>query len=388
LLAVADDGVYNVASGERLFEIGGTDVEFSPDGSLLAVQNDAVYDLAQRQRLYPIETVLVEFSPNSRLLAVGGTGLLDARTGQLQFSFPNQNNVFALEFSSDGALLALVEGESEYQGVPGGVYTLVSEGEISIFEVESGEIRSSITSTESIDDIGFSPDGTRLALTSDGVYDTSNGEFLFSIGSNTDGFRNGIMRFSGDGSLLLLSEYRVYRTADGQRLLSAGGFYPDPHMISPDDTFIVNNRGVYASDGRELNVFYKFREGFFDQRQIFFLGTLEVRYQIPDGVSRWVNPCTIATIDQNAANMLTNVAVAAGGIEAGIFEGPSFSASTYSTIDADADFPMVVLGYAVEIDGSGISRTWYVTDEGWVAEGTIEENASFDNLNEWTDYYP
>lgn len=159
------DGVHDVPSGVLRFETHGTGgVSFSPDGTLLAVDNDGVYDVTTGERRFAIRYSGV-FSPDGKLLATAGDGVYDTATGERRFALQGDFAANSAMFSPDGTLLV-----AEDDGV---------------YDVSTGERRFvPVTGYPQ-----FSPDGTLLAVSyqSFGLVptgDTSGGCFIYGAAEN------------------------------------------------------------------------------------------------------------------------------------------------------------------------------------------------------------
>ena len=67
-------GIYEVMTGNRLFSVYGNDyssVNFSPDGNLVAVGDDGLYEVTTGERHFQFSSSFAAFNPDSTLLAVG-----------------------------------------------------------------------------------------------------------------------------------------------------------------------------------------------------------------------------------------------------------------------------------------------------------------------------
>jgi len=142
---VAWDAVYEVATGETVFELVNGNYgqwRFSPDGSLLAVGAEAVYEVATGERLLTIEG-------------------------------------FSTRFSVDGRLLAVDEV----------VY------EVGTWEPYEGTLAEGIPS----------PDGTMTVLWDEGLYDAANGQMIFAVPAGEGQTHNRVGAFSPDQTLLIVN---------------------------------------------------------------------------------------------------------------------------------------------------------------------------------------
>ncbi len=159
------DGVHEVPSGALRFETHGTGgVSFSPSGAPLAVDNDGVYDVTTGERRFVIRYSGV-FSPDGKLLAIAGDGVYDTATGERRFALQGDFAANSAVFSPDGALL-VVEDDGVYD---------VATGE-HLFVPVRGRPQ-------------FSPDGTLLAVADDprGLLpggEASGGCFIYGAAEN------------------------------------------------------------------------------------------------------------------------------------------------------------------------------------------------------------
>lgn len=159
---VAGNGVYEIQTGERLFETEGTSALFSPDGGLIAVKDDGLYDLTTGIKRFAVSGPL-EFSPDGLLLEVFDS-LYDVRTGEkLGFNF-------GVEYSYDG-----------------GLYAVSLKG---VFESATGKL---IMKTPNGSVQGFSRDERLVAVDNgayshSGLYDTYTGMFQLEIPQYSSAF--------------------------------------------------------------------------------------------------------------------------------------------------------------------------------------------------------
>lgn len=236
LVAVYNDGVYEVATGKRRFSLSLPDSRdlqsslrisdnirytkdfllFSSDNQLLAVFEDGVYETASGRKLYSI-TRDATFSPDSRLIDTNG-GIRDARTGAMIAELEG-----GAQFSPDGSVVA-IRGK--------GVYDTVNF--IQLFPLRPVVWRDiggmDPYSPKSIADNGFtdfSPDSKLLAVSGEGVFEIATREKLFNLR------QAGFVHFSPDGKLVS-NETFVYDIVS--RTYLRGVFYP--RAFSPDSNLI------------------------------------------------------------------------------------------------------------------------------------------------------
>lgn len=255
VVAIHDDGVYRVSDGKKLFSISRYQLTFSPDGALLVIIRDGVYQVSDGQKLFDIGGY-PKFSPDGSLLAVSNDGLYQVSDGQKRFDIMGDLYNPPV-FSPDGTLLAVNEdgiyrvsdGEKLFDVEadimtfsPDGTLLVVKDRFIWMYRVNDGKKLFRIYGEY----ITFSPDGTLMAVSSDGVYRLEDNQRLFGIGG-----RHG-MSFSSNGALLGVNNDYVYRVSDGQKLFEIEK--PYEVTFNPDGTVLgVNGDGVYrVSDGQKL----------------------------------------------------------------------------------------------------------------------------------------
>lgn len=211
LLASNDGHVWDAQSGQlvatlpglyTVSEVAGSDVTFSPDGSLLAsVTVDEVIRLWDMQSLKNVvnmegndaNLLQIAFSPNGKqVVSVNSNGpvrLWDVRSGQNVRTFKDfGQDVTWVAFSPDGKSLATNVGN-----------------DVVIKDMESERVLATLTGhTDSVTSVAFSPDGQKLASGSADhtvrLWDVQSGQSLATLKGHSRTVRD--VAFSRDGALL------------------------------------------------------------------------------------------------------------------------------------------------------------------------------------------
>jgi len=222
--------IWDVASGQEEFilgEQGDSDkirgVAFSPDGQLLATSSAygtiTIWDAASGEEVITL------------------SGHAPGQTGETAY-----NGVIGVVFSPDGKLLATASDDLTAK----------------IWDVSSGEelftlsghdhAPVSIPPFDGVIQVGFSPDGKRLATAGgDGtvkVWDTSDGRELFTLEAHPDSVVIDVT-FSPDGTKLLTGSWdgtaKLWDAATGQALLTISGHTSGVYGVAftPDGTRLV-----------------------------------------------------------------------------------------------------------------------------------------------------
>jgi WD40 repeat protein len=270
--------VWSVDSGRLLFtseyvgdEYGGWDVEWSPDGARILTAGPTVkwWDARTGRRvstLFPASEVYdLEFSPDGQLLAAGaGNGITEIWSITPQgprrlLALPaSGGGICCVAFSPDGTTVAAgIEGSIEGANL-GKLWDVSPEG--------GGEWLTLPAVEGQGPDVDFSPDGHLLAISRDythvSLHDAVTGEKAISI--DASGPSTGI-DFSPDGSRIATSGAygaAIWDAASGDQLLRLEGHedWVNKVRFSPDGDRLVtgSDDGSFrlwdASTGEQLLV--------------------------------------------------------------------------------------------------------------------------------------
>ncbi len=221
-LYIGSDGIYDVATWQRLFRTSNFGAKFNSTGTLLAIPRDGVYDVATWQRRFAIQGSWTPiFSQDSNLLVVPEDGIYNVTSGQRLFALPTgyDPGYFAgwASFSPNNTLVVIPND--------------------AVYETSTGRSQFKVSGNKSSPSASFSPDGTLLAVAKDGVYDVATGQRRFTIGGEWPA-----PAFSSDGRQVAVSSDGVYDTATGQRRLAIKDFF----AFSSDKSLLaISNDGVY-----------------------------------------------------------------------------------------------------------------------------------------------
>ncbi|MEO8607452.1 MAG: SH3 domain-containing protein [Chloroflexota bacterium] len=260
LLAIYNDGIYDVANSERRFDTANQPINFSSNNQFVVIGND-VFDLSSGDHLLSVQGYPIVLSPDGRWLIVGGDGVYDISTRERLFA--TYSNNFA--FRPDGRLLF-----ADGTGLHGGVY--------------DGVTGNPLFSTAGYPSI-FSSDGRFLAVEHDGIYDTLNGSYkrleffglpaqtffspdnrLLVVGTKVYDLETGNIRFTTSTDLLVhfspdskfvVSGYEkggLYRVDSGTRLLT---IINSSTYFNNDSTLLAIDDGLYDTDTSEQLFSYK-----------------------------------------------------------------------------------------------------------------------------------
>jgi RNA polymerase sigma factor (sigma-70 family) len=236
-------------------------VAFSPDGSMLAatVAEEVVLPTMRRVQyvimVWDAQTLAlkrtlgndsqfvgVAWSPNGRLLA--GTDathrrvqLWDAETGTLQRTLDTgKAGPWSMAFSPDGK--TLVVGIQKGDGA----------GEVSLWDVATGDRRHTLTQVDFVTAVACSPDGRRVASSGGGdlvrIWDIATGELLVSLPGTKGGSRS--VAFSADGRLVAAAgadgKVRLWDAHTGELTETLNGHGAEVHAVafSPDGTTLAS----------------------------------------------------------------------------------------------------------------------------------------------------
>jgi WD40 repeat protein len=245
------DGVFRLDDGQKLFDIFGGFPEFSPDNNYVYAWADGVYRLDSGEKLFDIPSSL-SFSPDMNYAIASSDGVYQLSDGQKLYDLVGEIGGLP-EYSKNG----------DFMWFPSdGILYRIDNGEI-LFESHN---------------VVFSPDGNRVAIGADGVYQLSNQNREFSINGRAG-------NFSPDGSYLASSGDGIYRVEDGYRLIEI----PLGATFSSDNMYIAGeNLGVYHIPTQQKLFDIEgssFRFSHDNQYLIAFDLTNTVIYRLSDGKS-------------------------------------------------------------------------------------------------------
>jgi WD40 repeat protein len=260
--------VWDASTGQELLTLKGhtggvRGVSFRPDGRRLASGSGdgtvRVWDAAPGQELLTLKgyTSVVVFSPDGRRLASAGydstVRVWDAATGQELLTLKGHTGrVRAVSFSPDSRRLASAGDDSTGvppapppapPGGPGKLPRNTACPTVRVWDAATGqELLTLKGHTSWVNSVSFSPDGRRLASTSEDqtvrVWDASTGQELLTLKGYTS------VVFSPDGRLLASAgedhTVRVWDAATGQELLTLKGHTEGVRGVS------------FSPDGRRL----------------------------------------------------------------------------------------------------------------------------------------
>lgn len=251
LAAASESGVVNVwdsLSGTLLFNLTGYSssargIAFSPDGSLIATSSHDhathIWDAGPGAELFTLNTPAVGefgFSPDGTRLATGGGfsefSIWDITTG---------GRLLSVDFEGDGATSVTFSPDGSQIAASGDVAAR-------IFDANSGQLLVTLVGhTSLIDELKFSPDGTRLVTASnDGtakMWDVATGAELITLsGVHTSGVH--CVAFSPDGKFLATG-------GDDRKVVIWDLATLEPTLILPTQGSTITSI-VYSPDGSQI----------------------------------------------------------------------------------------------------------------------------------------
>lgn len=247
-LLVDRRALYDLTTGEELLEFAASFAAFSPDDRFLLVENVGLYELETMERHLP-GVGFGAFSPDSRWLAVSGDAVYDLQTFEQHFSIAGINPVFSADSSlvavNNDAVYELPKGDARFRLDPDAIFGrlafspdnhLLARGNDGIYDAQTGERLYTIHGEY----VRFSPDSQRLAIDGNGVYNAVTGALQFEIFGT---FPN----FNTEGDLLLTGDDelgdRLYNLEQGSNRLLAHTGFP---TFSPNSTLISIRTSAYC----------------------------------------------------------------------------------------------------------------------------------------------
>ncbi|MEP6987824.1 MAG: hypothetical protein ABI970_19645, partial [Chloroflexota bacterium] len=119
-IAVVTDGVYDLATGKRLFQISGNKYAaplYFGKANWLDVDEDGVYDLSTGKKQFDVSNHIFSASQDGSLTVIDQKGVFETSTGQLKFSIRNAS--FAIH---DKLILSFISTSDNNSGLYCGVY--------------------------------------------------------------------------------------------------------------------------------------------------------------------------------------------------------------------------------------------------------------------------
>src|SRR5690606_20374496 len=138
---------------------GSSDAAWAPDGATFAfATHDGTIQVFDGETRFLVQTIPgpggrlagLDYAPDGQRIAAYSedevVGVWDRATGEAVWTAPVATQVFGIEFSADGALLAV--------GHRGGV---------GLYDAATGALLQTLQTPEEVSDVAFSPDGQYLA---------------------------------------------------------------------------------------------------------------------------------------------------------------------------------------------------------------------------------
>lgn len=264
--------VFNFSDEPRFFEGGGGRIAISPNSNVLASRNH-LWDVATGDILYEFDGYSPVFSTDgSRIIFASGQEIveLDRETGEELLRQSVGEDIYEIRLSTDDATLALdlpgdimlwsletgaqtVElGAAQYPTIFSGETVFSPDGRMLLhagfdgyvlWAVETGEvIRFQDTwFNPDLDSADFSPDGSQIAIgdanAGISIYDATTGEFVSSF-RHEDEVRS--VAFSPDGTLLAAAGangiIHIWNTGTGEAYAQLTGYSSIATVLGFNDT--------------------------------------------------------------------------------------------------------------------------------------------------------
>ncbi|MEO1165400.1 MAG: hypothetical protein AAFV98_16560 [Chloroflexota bacterium] len=213
-------GVYRYPSEELIFATEGVGNTFIRDERYVLSLFDGVYDFATGERIFQISAI-ARPSSTGEYLYVDEEGVYETSTGDLVMHDPvnRQSSYDYYRFSPDDRYF-------------------INELELTIFDLENREYILDIEPSEPTMSTAFSPDSRYLAVAGKGVYSLPDGEqVLVSEGNRTS--------FSPDGTLVAFNGDAVYEVDSWQEVITIEEGDGSPQFTADNQYLHIFSWGAY-----------------------------------------------------------------------------------------------------------------------------------------------